>query len=120
MGVFNLGKMTVKSFFRQPETIQYPVQSEPSFQTLRGTICNDIDKCIFCGICSKKCPADAIEVDKANSAWTINVYRCVQCGACVLECPKSCLSFDTKRPSAATTKAAKTFTKVVEPASEAE
>ena len=43
----------------------------------------------------KKCPSDAIEVDRKAKTWAIDRLRCVICGACVEVCPKKCLSMDT-------------------------
>lgn len=94
MGSFKLGKMTFGSMFKKPETILYPVETKPAPAGLKGHIVNDIDACILCGICQKRCPTGAIEVDKPAGTWSINRFRCVQCGSCVRECPKSCLSMD--------------------------
>lgn len=42
------------------------------------------DKCISCGICSRNCPVDAIDVeDKANIEHDI----CIGCGECTTVCP---------------------------------
>ena len=52
----------------------------------------DKDNCVFCGLCAKKCPQEAITVDRANKAWSIDRDKCVQCGVCVDGCPKKALS----------------------------
>ena len=90
-GGFKLGKMTLKSVFSKPETLLYPTETKPAHEGLKGHIDNDIAKCIFCGICVKTCPADALRVDKEQSLWAIDRFRCVQCGACTRACPKDCL-----------------------------
>ena len=54
----------------------------------------EIDKCIFCGICQKRCPTDAIVVNTASKAWLINRLRCIACSACVDACPKKCLAME--------------------------
>lgn len=117
MGTFKLGKMTLKSLFGKPETIMYPVQQPPRPAGLRGHVVIDIELCILCGICSKRCPADAISVDKAAQTWSINHFQCVQCEACVRDCPKACLSMDVESAPAAATKG---LTVVAKPAPEPE
>ncbi len=106
MGSFKLGKMTLGSIFKKPETIQYPVQTRFVPEGLKGNVLNDIDVCILCGICSKRCPTGAIEVSKPDSTWSIDRFRRAQCGSCIRECPKSCLSMDPHWPACATTKSA--------------
>ena len=59
-----------------------------------GNVEVDIDTCVLCGLCAKKCPVNAIEVDRANKTWSINRDECIQCGACVSGCPKKCLKQD--------------------------
>ncbi len=91
MGGFKLGGMTFRGLFKEPETIQYPAQQKPAPAGLKGHVVIDVQKCILCGICQKRCPCDAIAVNKPERTWTINRFACVQCGSCVRECPKTCL-----------------------------
>lgn len=111
MGSFKLGKMTLGSMFKKPETIQYPTQTRFVPEGLKGHISIEIEKCILCGICQKKCPAAAIEVDKPQETWSINRFRCVQCGSCVRECPKNCLHMETTYASPAAKKFVETVQK---------
>ena len=121
MGLFKLAKMTVPSFFKKSETIQYPAEPEPSFEALRGTVHVDIDKCFFCGICAKKCPADAIEVNKEDETWSINHFKCVHCGECVTSCTKQCLYFEKEHVSPSAQKATVVASKrAAKPTQEAE
>ena len=102
MGGFKLGKMTLKSLFSKPETVLYPIEKKTPPAGLKGHVTNDVEICILCGICQKRCPAAAIEVDKAARTWSIDRFRCVQCGSCVRECPKQCLAMEpTYEPPAA-------------------
>ncbi len=96
MGSFKLGKMTLSSLFKQPETILYPTVAKKAPAGLKGHIENDIGVCILCGICEKTCPAGALRVDKKENYWAIDRFRCVQCAACTRACPKACLAM---RPS---------------------
>ncbi len=43
----------------------------------------DAKTCIKCGTCVEKCPADAIDIEKAS----VNTGRCVGCLGCVNNCP---------------------------------
>lgn len=99
MGGFKLGKMTLGSLFKKPETVLYPVEKKEVPAGLKGHIVNDVDVCILCGICQRRCPCAAIVVEKPNRKWTIDKFRCVQCGTCVLECPKHCLSMEPGWPA---------------------
>ncbi len=111
MGSFKLGKMTLKSLFGTPETTLYPFQTKPQPKGLKGHVVIDIEDCISCGICSKRCPSGAITVDKAAGTWTINRFRCVQCGTCVRECPKHCLTMNPDYWKPATEKTLDVFSK---------
>ena len=110
MVAFKLGTMTLGSIFKKPETIQYPVQKKEPPAGLKGHIENQVENCILCGICQKRCPAGAITVDKATSAWSIDRFRCVQCGSCVRECPKGCLVMEPTYAAPATAKGIDSFT----------
>lgn len=94
MGGFKLAKMTLGGLFKQPETVQYPAQVKPAPAGLKGHVENNVDECILCGICQKRCPAMAITVEKSARTWSIDVFRCVQCCTCVRECPKGCLRME--------------------------
>ena len=109
MGGFKLGKMTLSGLFKQPETIQYPVQQKEPPAGLKGHVTNDTGACILCGICQKRCPTGAIVVDKPARTWSIDRFRCVQCGSCVRECPKQCLAMEPTYTSPATSKYVDTF-----------
>ena len=52
----------------------------------------DLDVCVYCGLCAKNCPCDALTVDRKEKVWKVDEDACVKCGACVDKCPKKCLS----------------------------
>jgi ferredoxin len=52
------------------------------------------DTCVFCGICVKKCPAEAITVDRTAKKWEVDNEKCTRCGLCVESCPKKSLSIE--------------------------
>lgn len=45
--------------------------------------------CVYCGACDKRCPVDAIYVDRETKTLTYDAEKCVHCGRCVRICPKS-------------------------------
>ncbi len=45
----------------------------------------NVDNCVGCGICAKRCPADAI-IGSARNTHFIIQERCVKCGTCVNAC----------------------------------
>ena len=56
-----------------------------------GKPVNDPSRCVYCTICAKKCPAGALEVDRANKTWVLDEDKCVACGTCAEACPKKCI-----------------------------
>lgn len=109
MGSFKLGKMTLRSVFKKPETVCYPLEKKPQPEGLKGHVANDMGVCILCGICMKACPAGALAVDKKEGTWSIDRFKCVQCGACVRDCPKNCLTMEPDYASVALVKGTETF-----------
>jgi heterodisulfide reductase subunit A2 len=51
----------------------------------------DLTNCNQCGLCSKKCPYNAIKVDAEGSPEVIKAL-CKGCGLCAADCPKECIS----------------------------
>jgi len=93
--MFDMLGNVIKNLFSRPATRMYPFEKRASFKGTRGQIKGiNIDDCIFCGICSKKCPADAIKVSRDEKSWEIDKFRCVICGACTEACPKKCIIMD--------------------------
>jgi ech hydrogenase subunit F len=81
----------LKNLFSKPATTKYPYIKKTFPAATRGHIEISIDDCIFCGMCSKRCPSATISVDRAAKKWEINRFGCCQCGECVSVCPKKCL-----------------------------
>ena len=92
MPYFIMAGKTMKNLFTKPSTRLYPVQKRQSSSATRGHITIDGLTCIFCGICQKKCPTDAISVERKEKTWEIERLRCIACGCCVDACPKDCIS----------------------------
>ena len=56
-----------------------------------GKPVNDPSKCIYCTLCAKKCPQEAITVDRKAKTWALNEDECVCCGTCQSACPKDAI-----------------------------
>ncbi|MEJ5352105.1 MAG: NADH-quinone oxidoreductase subunit NuoI [Melioribacteraceae bacterium] len=97
--------LTLKNMFRPKFTMEYPeVKFEPP-ASYRGRPVlvqeeNGIERCVACGLCSRVCPALAIEVQAAETEFEkerypqkfeINMLRCIFCGFCEEVCPEEAI-----------------------------
>jgi ech hydrogenase subunit F len=92
----------LKNLFSRPATRLYPKTERLPFAGNRGHIEIDFTQCILCGICARKCPTNAIAVDRANKEWKIDRLQCVICAGCVVACPKKCLFLKPERTESRT------------------
>lgn len=93
----NMFQLITRNISKKPATRLYPNVVREPFERTRGQLVFNEDPCIYCGICQRQCPADAIKVDRANTTWELNSFRCIICGECVQKCPKKCLSLSNQR-----------------------
>lgn len=107
--MFEFVSVVIKNLFSKPATRNYPAVKRESFQNIKGHIRIDLPSCIFCGMCSRKCPVGAIEVKRPEKMWAINRFQCIQCNACVEGCPKKCLYMDPEYTSPAGLKTIDSF-----------
>jgi ech hydrogenase subunit F len=84
----------LKNLFSKPATRRYPYVKRAPFAGTRGNISIDFPECIFCGMCARRCPTNAIAVSKEKKEWSMDHLSCVICGNCVLVCPKKCLKLE--------------------------
>ena len=96
MTIMNFTGRVLKNLFSRPATTKYPLKPKQYFARTRGHIRIDIDECIFCRMCEKRCPVRVIRVDRADKSWQIERFGCIQCGECVSVCPKHCLYMENK------------------------
>lgn len=101
--------VVLKNLFSKPATRNYPAKKRHLYKNERGHLKIDIDDCIFCGMCSRKCPADALKVDRKERTWSIDRFRCVVCSSCVESCPKKCLSMEAEYTPPTNVKSIETY-----------
>lgn len=97
--------LTLKNMLRPKFTMEYPeVKFEPP-ASYRGRPVlvleeNGVERCVACGLCSRVCPALAIEVQPAETEFEkerypkkfeINMLRCIFCGFCEEVCPEEAI-----------------------------
>lgn len=104
MAVMKMGGKILSNLFRKPATVDYPAVPREYPEASRGHLAFDPSDCILCGICSRKCPASAIHVDKPARTLTIDRMQCVQCGFCADSCPKKCLAMAPGYPEPGSSK----------------
>lgn len=94
MADWNISRMVAASALSAPATRLYPrVRREP-FAATRGHVRFVHDTCVFCNLCAKVCPTDAIVVNRKEKRWVIDRRKCILCSACVQSCRKACLFLD--------------------------
>lgn len=64
MSLLTFAKTALGSMVKQPVTVCYPQENLVAPERLRGHIVNDMDVCICCGMCARRCPAGALAVDR--------------------------------------------------------
>ncbi len=118
MNIMSFTKTAMKNLFSTPATRMYPQQPREYPQRTRGHVEIDMNTCVLCGLCSKKCPADAIVVDRAAGTWSIERFGCIQCNSCVESCPKKSLTMGQTYSQPAAEKKRDTYQKPQEPPKE--
>jgi formate hydrogenlyase subunit 6/NADH:ubiquinone oxidoreductase subunit I len=58
----------------------------------------------------RKCPSQALVVNKEAKTWQIDRLRCVVCNSCVDTCPVKCLFMDTQYSAPVTARGVETIT----------
>lgn len=97
--------ITLHNMFRPSFTLEYPeVKFEPT-GSYRGRPVLVLEeggqeRCVACGLCSRVCPALAIEVqanetdrekERYPEKFEINMLRCIFCGFCEEVCPEEAI-----------------------------
>lgn len=96
--------VTIGEMFKPRVTINYPEERFTPPSSFRGRPVlvheNGTERCVACGLCSRVCPALAIEVQAAETPldkerfpekFEINMTRCIFCGFCEEVCPEEAI-----------------------------
>lgn len=62
-------------------------------QLVPGSFAMQVDnnKCVGCGLCSKKCPMQAVSINQGKAQ--INRHHCIVCGQCRQVCPRKAIAY---------------------------
>jgi formate hydrogenlyase subunit 6/NADH:ubiquinone oxidoreductase subunit I len=82
-------KRAIVNTFSKPATELYPAQKPHLPEKYRGQPCFDFSACTGCGLCSRDCPAKAIEMVTVDGKHRpqVNLSKCVFCYQCAETCP---------------------------------
>lgn len=97
--------LTLRTMFKPKYTMEYPEVKFIPAGSYRGRPVlaveeNGDERCVACGLCSRVCPALAIEVQAAETEkekerypekFEINMIRCIFCGFCEEVCPEEAI-----------------------------
>jgi len=96
--------ITLKQIFQPKFTRQYPEERWEPTGSYRGRPVlveeEGQERCVACGLCSRVCPALAIEVQAGETErekqrypelFEINMLRCIYCGFCEEVCPEEAI-----------------------------
>lgn len=91
---------TLRNFFRDDVTVQYPEEKTPQSYRYRGLHAlrrypNGEERCIACKLCEAVCPALAITIEsdvgedgtRRTTRYDIDLFKCIYCGFCEEACP---------------------------------
>jgi formate hydrogenlyase subunit 6/NADH:ubiquinone oxidoreductase subunit I len=97
MTIATMLKDVLTSLVRPPVTEKYPFERQPVPERLRGKVLYDPENCTGCGLCTKDCPAGALELfvlDRKAKRFVMRyqVDRCLFCSQCVSSCPRGSLA----------------------------
>ena len=97
-------RITISQIFKPKFTRQYPEERWEPPASFRGRPVlveeNGIERCVACGLCSRVCPALAIEVEASETdlskerypvKFEVNMLRCIFCGMCEEVCPEEAI-----------------------------
>ncbi|HEY5614911.1 MAG TPA: NADH-quinone oxidoreductase subunit NuoI [Bacteroidota bacterium] len=97
-------RITLSHIFKKKSTYMYPEERFKPPASFRGRPVlveeNGTERCVACGLCSRVCPALAIEVQASETElekerypvkFEINMVRCIYCGFCEEVCPEEAI-----------------------------
>ncbi len=88
---------SLRNLVSPPATRRYPSVVRPPFAGARGTLEFDVETCVLCSLCVRRCPTVALTCNREEKLFAIDQLRCIACGWCVDACNKHSLSLSTER-----------------------
>jgi len=87
-------KELLSQLFRKPATSKYPFVKAEVPEGFRGKQVYDPDLCISCGLCSRDCPAKAIEMVEVDGKRgpLFHLDLCIFCYQCAESCPRNAIT----------------------------
>src|SRR4030042_5800382 len=101
-----IAKKVLEQTLTKPATSKYPFEKLKLANDFRGQPIFDSDQCSGCGLCSRDCPAKAIEMVEFNGEKRpqLNLSKCVFCYQCAETCPKKVIKYSAAFELATTDK----------------
>jgi len=86
-------KEVLSQIFKKPATCKYPFVKAEVPEGFRGKQVFDISLCISCGLCSRDCPAKAIEMVDVDGKRRplFHLDLCIFCYQCAESCPRNAI-----------------------------
>jgi formate hydrogenlyase subunit 6/NADH:ubiquinone oxidoreductase subunit I len=86
-------KEVLSHLFKKSATSKYPLVKAEVPEGFRGRQVYDINLCISCGLCSRDCPAKAIEMVEVDGKRRplFHLDLCVFCFQCAESCPRNAI-----------------------------
>jgi len=78
------------NLFHRPATRTFPATVREPVAGYRGAV-QFGEGCNYCGACAARCPANAIQVDRAAQKLTFDLFRCIHCASCAEACKRGCV-----------------------------
>jgi len=93
LSVSPMVKELLSYLFRKPATEKYPFVKVEVPEGFRGKQVYDINLCISCGLCSRDCPAKAIEMVEIDGKRRplFHLDLCIFCYQCAESCPRNAI-----------------------------
>jgi NAD(P)H-quinone oxidoreductase subunit I/formate hydrogenlyase subunit 6 len=90
-------KELLSNLFVKPATSKYPFVKATVAEGFRGKQVYDISLCISCGLCSRDCPAKAIEMVEVEGKRRplFHLDLCIFCYQCAESCPRNAIKSST-------------------------
>jgi formate hydrogenlyase subunit 6/NADH:ubiquinone oxidoreductase subunit I len=86
-------KELLSHLFKKPATSKYPLVKAKVPEGFRGKQIYDPNLCISCGLCSRDCPAKAIEMVEIDGKRRplFHLDLCIFCYQCAESCPRNAI-----------------------------